>query len=294
MVLKDLSHKPDEQVILVADDDDHSRKQIADVLTAHGYDVMQAIDGGTALKVVKERNIILTILDEHMSPRGGFEFIKDLEAEEIRMPILMISDDRTTDLLTQATRYGIPQVLEKPVDPARITEAVRRVLKAYKVKLKKPLIQKDFAKVTFQPEELMKRAIALGLQNKNSGMGGPFGAVVADKDGQILGEGTNNVVAHSDPLGHAEATAIRRAAEKLGSHRLDGCVLYASCEPTMLGQALIYSTGIAKVYYALTHEDVGASRQNEEGILGEVSKPMDQRDVSYERLMQDDARGKLS
>jgi hypothetical protein len=57
----------------------------------------------------------------------------------------------------------------------------------------------------------------------------------------------------------------------------------------MLGQALIISTGIAKVFYGLSHEEVGATRANEEGILGEIRKPLSQRAVPYEQRGHDEA-----
>jgi hypothetical protein len=57
----------------------------------------------------------------------------------------------------------------------------------------------------------------------------------------------------------------------------------------MLGQALIISTGVKKVYYGLSHDEIGAVRAHEEGILGEISKPLENRTVPYEQLAHDQA-----
>ncbi|MFM8614774.1 MAG: nucleoside deaminase, partial [Alphaproteobacteria bacterium] len=63
-------------------------------------------------------------------------------------------------------------------------------------------------------EGFMRRAIALSCQGVETG-GGPFGAVVV-KDGEIIGEGMNQVVPSADPTAHAEIVAIRAACARLG------------------------------------------------------------------------------
>jgi len=46
----------------------------------------------------------------------------------------------------------------------------------------------------------MDRAIELSAISS----GGPFGAVVVDKNGKIIGEGHNEVTVNNDPTAHAE------------------------------------------------------------------------------------------
>ena len=70
-------------------------------------------------------------------------------------------------------------------------------------------------------EQLMRRAIALSEDSVRSG-GGPFGAVIASKDGEIIAEASNSVTIDHDPTAHAEVNCIRKAAAKLGSFNLSG------------------------------------------------------------------------
>ena len=65
-------------------------------------------------------------------------------------------------------------------------------------------------------EELMRKAIELSKENVENG-GGPFGAVIATKDGVIIATGVNRVTTSCDPTAHAEVSAIRAAAAKLGT-----------------------------------------------------------------------------
>lgn len=272
--------------ILVADNDNESRTMIAGLLASHGYKVVQATDGGSALKEVRKQPVDVAIVAEGMSPRTGFDFLKDLIINNYEIGTILLSSEMTTDLLLEAGKYEIKQVMRKPVEPDRLSETVRRVLRAYN---KNPDALAAVAEPVFDPPALMKRALALAQQNARSRMGGPFGAVVADPEGRIIGEGVNGVTTRCDPTAHAEVMAIRRATERMGSTYLSGCTIYCSSEPTMLGQALIISTGISKVFYGLSHKDVGATRLNEEGIFGEINKPLSQRAVPYERLAYEDA-----
>ena len=61
-------------------------------------------------------------------------------------------------------------------------------------------------------EEFMRCAIDLANKGVDENAGGPFGAVIV-KDGEIVGEGFNQVTSTNDPTAHAEIVAIRRACE---------------------------------------------------------------------------------
>jgi len=99
----------------------------------------------------------------------------------------------------------------------------------------------------------MRKAIALSVANINNG-GGPFGAVIV-KDGKIVSTGVNRVAAHTDPTAHAEVTAIRKAAKKLGTFDLKGCEIYTSCEPCPMCLGAIYWAHLDKMYYGNTKTD---------------------------------------
>ena len=103
----------------------------------------------------------------------------------------------------------------------------------------------------------MKLANDLAADNLITHVGGPFGAVVV-KDGEVVGQGSNHVIALHDPTAHAEITAIRNACENLGTHDLSGCVLYTSCYPCPMCLSAIIWANIRTVYYGNTKEDAEA------------------------------------
>ena len=101
-------------------------------------------------------------------------------------------------------------------------------------------------------QEAIKEARKNGLENYQNG--GPFGAAIV-KDGEIISVAHNTVVGDKDATAHAEVNAIRKASQKLGTHDLSGCVLYASSEPCPMCLSAIIWANIKEVYYANTKED---------------------------------------
>lgn len=82
---------------------------------------------------------------------------------------------------------------------------------------------------------------ALAAARAVSGHGDvPVGAVVLDPEGRVVSRAGNERELTGDPTAHAEIVALRRAAEALGSWRLEGCTLVVTLEPcTMCAGAIV-------------------------------------------------------
>ncbi|HPJ24187.1 MAG TPA: nucleoside deaminase [Bacillota bacterium] len=89
----------------------------------------------------------------------------------------------------------------------------------------------------------------------NQNVGGPFGALIIDKDNNIVAIASNSVLKDHDPTAHAEINAIRMASEKLGTHDLAGCTLYTTGYPCPMCMGAIIWSNIKKVYYGCSAED---------------------------------------
>lgn len=93
-----------------------------------------------------------------------------------------------------------------------------------------------------------------GVKNQE---GGPFGAVITDKQGNIIANGNNRVLKEKDPTQHAEIVAIREACKKLNTYDLSNCIMYVSAEPCPMCLSAIIWANIREVYFACTKEDAG-------------------------------------
>lgn len=107
----------------------------------------------------------------------------------------------------------------------------------------------------------MNKFMNIAKQNAERGIkekeGGPFGAVIVDKDEKIIANGNNQVLKQNDPTAHAEMVAIRNACKKLGKYDLSGYTLYTSCEPCPMCLSAIIWSNIKDVYYGCTKKDAG-------------------------------------
>lgn len=137
-------------------------------------------------------------------------------------------------------------------------------------------------------EEAIRRAIALAVENVARG-GGPFGAVVV-RDGIIVGEGVNRVTIDNDPSAHAEVVAIRDACRRLGNFRLDGAVVYSSCEPCPMCWSAIQWSRAARICFAASQEDAAAAGFDDAAFWREVAAPMGRRALPAVQILA--ARGR--
>lgn len=106
--------------------------------------------------------------------------------------------------------------------------------------------------------EILKKALEEAKKGVELGDGGPFGAVIVDRDGNIVSSGHNMVLTEKDPTAHAEVTAIRNACKKKNTHDLSDCTIYSSCEPCPMCLSAIIWSNIKTVYYSSTRKDAAS------------------------------------
>ena len=112
---------------------------------------------------------------------------------------------------------------------------------------------------------LMRRALRLARAGARAGEI-PVGALVIDSDGEVLSEAHNETEALHDPTAHAEVLALRRAAAKVGNHRLGGCVLVVTLEPCLMCTGAIRESRVSGVVFGASDARAGAVCSCLEGL----------------------------
>ena len=86
----------------------------------------------------------------------------------------------------------------------------------------------------------------------------PVGAIVVNEAGEIVGTGQNLREQSNDPTAHAEVIAIRQAAEKIGSWRLDDLTIVVTLEPCAMCAGAIAQSRIKRLVFGAWDEKAGA------------------------------------
>jgi len=132
----------------------------------------------------------------------------------------------------------------------------------------------------------MQQAIDLAVEGVRAGYGGPFGALIV-RDGAVIAGGCNRVTSTNDPTAHAEVVAIREACTKLATYELQGCELFASCEPCPMCFAAIHWARISRVYFACDRHDAARAGFDDAFLYEELARPPTERRIALEPLMRE-------
>ena len=115
----------------------------------------------------------------------------------------------------------------------------------------------------------MRLAIRLARENVERGTGGPFGAVVAERDtGRLVSVGVNSVVRLNNSALHAEVVAFMLAQARLGVFSLSAPgvpahELATSCDPCAMCLGATLWSGVRHVRCGATRDDAMLLRFDE-------------------------------
>ena len=101
----------------------------------------------------------------------------------------------------------------------------------------------------------MREALRLAIRAASRGEV-PVGALVV-RGGRALGRGANRREAQADPTHHAEIEAIRKAARRSGTWRLDGAILYVTLEPCAMCAGAAVNSRIRRIVYGCPDPKAG-------------------------------------
>ncbi|MEV7801898.1 nucleoside deaminase [Microbispora sp. NPDC088329] len=110
--------------------------------------------------------------------------------------------------------------------------------------------------MTPHDEKFLRRAIELAA-GARAGGNPPFGSLLVGPDGDVLAEERNTTLTDSDITAHPELKLARWAARELDSATAAGTTMYTSCQPCGMCAGAIERSGLGRVVFALSGEQLG-------------------------------------
>lgn len=115
-----------EPTILLVDDDDVFRRQLARALTRRGWRVLDADNHASALRVAREALPERAVVDLRMPGPSGLEVLRDLLAIDPHTRVVMLTGYGSIDTAVEAIRIGAAGYVPKPADADDVLAAFER------------------------------------------------------------------------------------------------------------------------------------------------------------------------
>ncbi|GII60182.1 tRNA-specific adenosine deaminase [Sphaerisporangium krabiense] len=139
--------------------------------------------------------------------------------------------------------------------------------------------------MTRDEERLLRRAVELAGEARRAG-NPPFGSLLAGPDGEVLAEERNTSLSDGDITAHPELKLARWAARELDPGTAAATTMYTSCQPCGMCTGAIERSGLGRVVFALSTEQLNSLKppgapgfprvpQEGPGLFDEARAPVD-------------------
>jgi PAS domain S-box-containing protein len=118
------------ETILIVEDEDFLLKILGSVLESHGYTVISAQDGETAVKLYQERRqeIDLVLTDMGLPKISGRDEFNMLKAINPQVNVIIASGFLEPEIKTELAAAGVREFIQKPYRPEELMQTLRQVL----------------------------------------------------------------------------------------------------------------------------------------------------------------------
>ncbi|TAN39592.1 MAG: sigma-54-dependent Fis family transcriptional regulator [Nitrospirae bacterium] len=165
--------------IMIVDDEEGIRTALSGIFEDEGFEVLAASSGEEAVRLAKEFNPEIVVLDVWLSGMDGMQTMKELLEFNPSVPVIIISGHANIELAVKATRIGAYDILEKPLSMEKVLLTVQRALEKKSLELENRALKQD----------LLKRYRLVGTSSKMQFLGEQIKmAAVSNSRVLILGE----------------------------------------------------------------------------------------------------------
>jgi DNA-binding NtrC family response regulator len=125
--------------ILVVDDEERQREIYREILQDEGYRAETAASGEAALRLLNQKRFDLVLTDLNLTGMSGVQLLAEIVGADPTVAVILITGYPSIQSAIEATKRGVYQYLEKPVDRDRLLEVVGEVF-AHLAKLRQSIL----------------------------------------------------------------------------------------------------------------------------------------------------------
>ncbi len=116
--------------ILVVDDEERQREIYRDILQDEGYETLTSSSGESALRLIRQKRFDLVLTDLNLTGMTGVELLSEILRADPTVAVIIITGYPSIQSAIDATRRGVYQYLEKPVDRSQLLAVVDEVFES--------------------------------------------------------------------------------------------------------------------------------------------------------------------
>ena len=119
------------ELVLIIEDNEKNRKLVRDVLQFKGYQVLESETAEEGIRLAREKNPALVLMDFQLPGMNGIEAFQALRADAATssIPVIAITASAMTEDRQKIIGAGFDDLLTKPINVKEFIEAVAQILK---------------------------------------------------------------------------------------------------------------------------------------------------------------------
>lgn len=145
-------------IIMVVDDEARVREVISRRLIDSGYKCTTAVDGSSALKILKSEPVDLVLLDINMPRKSGVEVLKEIQTKHPNTAVIMVTAIAEVETAINCMKMGAYDYIIKPVDSKILQISISRALEKRKLILENRAYQLELEKRVREQTEKIRQS----------------------------------------------------------------------------------------------------------------------------------------
>jgi two-component system nitrogen regulation response regulator NtrX len=132
--------------VMIVDDEEGIRTTLSGIFEDEGYETVTAASGEEAVRVAKESNPDIALLDIWLSGMDGIQTMQELRQYSPDLAVVIISGHANVELAVKATKIGAYDILEKPLSMEKVLLTVFRALEKRNLEIENKSLRANLLK----------------------------------------------------------------------------------------------------------------------------------------------------